>query len=80
MIFNLRKLLYTYWFLYLFVQDLPSDCSELYDKGEVNSGIYVIKPNHSEPFNVYCEMSSGESLQDYVFIHQWSVKLFSSMF
>lgn len=40
------------------VNDLPSDCSELYDKGEVNSGIYVIKPNHSEPFNVYCEMSS----------------------
>ncbi|XP_072295005.1 angiopoietin-related protein 3 [Eucyclogobius newberryi] len=38
--------------------DLPADCSELYGKGEVNSGIYVIKPNHSEPFNVYCEMTS----------------------
>uniref|UniRef100_A0A8C6TDT9 Angiopoietin-like 3 n=1 Tax=Neogobius melanostomus TaxID=47308 RepID=A0A8C6TDT9_9GOBI len=37
--------------------NLPSDCSELYVKGEVNSGIYVIKPNHSEPFNVYCEMT-----------------------
>lgn len=37
--------------------DLPTDCSELYDKGEVNSGVYVIRPNHSEPFNVYCEMT-----------------------
>lgn len=38
--------------------DLPMDCSELFDKGEANSGIYVIKPNQSEPFNVYCEMGS----------------------
>lgn len=42
------------------VSDLPMDCSELFNKGETNSGIYVIKPNQSEPFNVYCEMSSGE--------------------
>uniref|UniRef100_A0A3B4A8B2 Fibrinogen C-terminal domain-containing protein n=1 Tax=Periophthalmus magnuspinnatus TaxID=409849 RepID=A0A3B4A8B2_9GOBI len=39
-------------------KDLPTDCSELYDKGEMNSGVYVIKPNHSEAFNVYCEMTS----------------------
>uniref|UniRef100_A0A3P8SUJ7 Angiopoietin-like 3 n=1 Tax=Amphiprion percula TaxID=161767 RepID=A0A3P8SUJ7_AMPPE len=38
--------------------DFPVDCSELYNKGESNSGIYVIKPNQSEPFNVYCEMGS----------------------
>ncbi|KAG7242340.1 hypothetical protein INR49_024016 [Caranx melampygus] len=38
--------------------DLPVDCSEVYDKGEANSGVYVIKPNRSEPFNVYCEMGS----------------------
>ncbi|KAI3368557.1 hypothetical protein L3Q82_025568 [Scortum barcoo] len=38
--------------------DLPMDCSELFNKGESNSGIYVIKPNQSEPFNVYCEMGS----------------------
>ncbi|CAB1449298.1 unnamed protein product [Pleuronectes platessa] len=38
--------------------DLPVDCSELYNKGEANSGVYVIKPNRSEPFNVYCEMDS----------------------
>ena len=43
-----------------FSEDLPLDCSELSFKGEANSGIYVIKPNHSEPFNVYCEMTPGE--------------------
>lgn len=37
--------------------DLPMDCSELSFKGDANSGVYVIKPNHSEPFNVYCEMT-----------------------
>eukprot|EP00064_Thunnus_orientalis_P015011 superscaffoldBa00002706_g15060 len=38
--------------------DIPMDCSELFDREEANSGIYVIKPNQSEPFNVYCEMRS----------------------
>ncbi|XP_059197761.1 angiopoietin-related protein 3 [Centropristis striata] len=38
--------------------DLTIDCSELFNKGESNSGVYVIKPNQSEPFNVYCEMGS----------------------
>ncbi|XP_049911978.1 angiopoietin-related protein 3 [Epinephelus moara] len=38
--------------------DLAMDCSELFNKGEADSGIYVIKPNQSEPFNVYCEMGS----------------------
>ncbi|XP_029285551.1 LOW QUALITY PROTEIN: angiopoietin-related protein 3 [Cottoperca gobio] len=40
------------------VNDLPKDCSELFTKGETDSGIYVVKPNQSEPFNVYCEMGS----------------------
>lgn len=41
------------------VSDVPMDCSEVFNKGEANSGIYVIKPNKSEPFNVYCELGSG---------------------
>lgn len=41
------------------VSDLPADCSDLFDRGERNSGVYAIRPNQSEPFNVYCEMSSG---------------------
>ncbi|KAM6921962.1 angiopoietin-related protein 3 [Xenentodon cancila] len=40
--------------------DLPVDCSELFKKGEANSGIYVIKPNQSEPFHTYCEMGPDE--------------------
>ena len=46
--------------LIFFVADLPVDCDELFNKGEANSGIYVIKPNQTEPFNVYCEMGPGE--------------------
>ncbi|CAN9500875.1 unnamed protein product [Ophioblennius macclurei] len=38
--------------------EFATDCSELFDKGETNSGIYIIKPNQSEPFNVYCEMET----------------------
>ncbi|CAB1323908.1 unnamed protein product [Coregonus sp. 'balchen'] len=39
--------------------DLPVDCSDLFNRGERNSGVYPIKPNQSEPFNVYCELTSG---------------------
>ncbi|XP_063357002.1 angiopoietin-related protein 3 isoform X1 [Pelmatolapia mariae] len=38
--------------------DFPVDCTDMFNKGETNSGVYVIKPNQSEPFNVFCEMSS----------------------
>ncbi|XP_026882487.2 angiopoietin-related protein 3 [Electrophorus electricus] len=38
--------------------DFPSDCSEIFRRGQTNSGIYSIKPNQSEPFNVFCDMSS----------------------
>ncbi|XP_066547930.1 angiopoietin-related protein 3 [Amia ocellicauda] len=36
---------------------LPMDCNDLYNRGEKASGVYPIKPNQSEPFNVYCEMT-----------------------
>ncbi|KAM9384980.1 angiopoietin-related protein 3 [Pholidichthys leucotaenia] len=39
-------------------RDFPMDCNDLFNKGEANSGIYVIKPNQSEPFNVFCDMGS----------------------
>lgn len=41
--------------------ELPSDCSGWFDKGQTKSGIYAVKPNQSEAFNVYCDMSSGRS-------------------
>ncbi|XP_071372491.1 angiopoietin-related protein 3-like [Centroberyx affinis] len=39
------------------IKDLPSDCSELFNRGERVSGVYTIRPNRSEPFMVVCDMS-----------------------
>ncbi|XP_036410791.1 angiopoietin-related protein 3-like [Megalops cyprinoides] len=40
------------------IDDLPADCSEIFKRGERSSGMYPIKPNQSEPFYVYCEMTA----------------------
>ncbi|XP_003208944.2 angiopoietin-related protein 3 [Meleagris gallopavo] len=37
------------------------DCTALYNSGIRSSGIYTIKPNSSEAFDVYCEMKFGTS-------------------
>ncbi|XP_021260864.1 angiopoietin-related protein 3 [Numida meleagris] len=37
------------------------DCTALYNSGTRSSGIYTIKPNNSEAFDVYCEMKFGTS-------------------
>ncbi|XP_027738889.1 angiopoietin-related protein 3 [Empidonax traillii] len=37
------------------------DCTALYHRGERFSGVYTIKPNGSEAFDVYCEMKFGTS-------------------
>ncbi|XP_056149657.1 angiopoietin-related protein 3-like [Lampris incognitus] len=33
------------------------DCSQLFDRGERVSGVYAIRPNQSEAFMVFCDMS-----------------------
>lgn len=38
-----------------------ADCTALYHTGVQASGVYTIKPNGSEAFNVYCEMKFGKS-------------------
>ncbi|XP_076132176.1 angiopoietin-related protein 3 [Alosa pseudoharengus] len=38
--------------------DLPMNCNEIFNQGQRNSGVYAIKPNQSQPFNVFCEMNS----------------------
>ncbi|KFP49180.1 Angiopoietin-related protein 3, partial [Cathartes aura] len=35
------------------------DCTALYNSGMRSSGVYTIKPNSSEAFDVYCEMKFG---------------------
>lgn len=39
------------------INDFPADCSEVFTRGQKTSGIYPIKPNQSEPFYVYCEIT-----------------------
>ncbi|XP_019734683.1 angiopoietin-related protein 3-like isoform X2 [Hippocampus comes] len=38
--------------------DLPSDCSEVFNRGEKISRVYAIRPNGSEPFKVFCDMTA----------------------
>ncbi|XP_054430116.1 angiopoietin-related protein 3 [Pteronotus mesoamericanus] len=41
--------------------DMPADCTAIYNKGEHTSGIYSIRPSDSQFFNVYCDVKSGNS-------------------
>ncbi|XP_074545709.1 angiopoietin-related protein 3-like isoform X2 [Halichoeres trimaculatus] len=41
------------------IMNLPSDCSELFNRGEELSGVYTIRPNRSKPFMAFCDMSRG---------------------
>ncbi|XP_066228286.1 angiopoietin-related protein 3 [Saccopteryx leptura] len=41
--------------------DIPADCTTIYNKGEHTSGIYSIRPSNSQVFNVYCDVKSGSS-------------------
>ncbi|KAH3801756.1 angiopoietin-related protein 7-like [Dreissena polymorpha] len=41
------------------VQGIPRDCSEIYWNGTRQDGVYIVSPDGSCPFPVYCEMSSG---------------------
>lgn len=45
-----------------FETDLPSDCSELFNRGVRVSGVYAIRPNGTEPFMAFCDMSKGNLL------------------
>lgn len=38
--------------------ETPSDCHELFLRGEATSGVYVIQPRDAEPFEVFCEMNT----------------------
>uniref|UniRef100_UPI00398EF84A angiopoietin-related protein 3 n=1 Tax=Pristiophorus japonicus TaxID=55135 RepID=UPI00398EF84A len=38
--------------------DLPTDCNDIYNERENNSGVYTIKPNGYKAFNVYCQLTA----------------------
>ncbi|XP_035526098.1 angiopoietin-related protein 4 [Morone saxatilis] len=38
--------------------EMPSDCHELFLRGETTSGVYTIQPMNAEPFEVFCEMTA----------------------
>ncbi|OWK05318.1 ANGPTL3 [Cervus elaphus hippelaphus] len=40
--------------------DVPADCTIIYNQGKHTSGIYSIRPSNSQVFNVYCDVKSGE--------------------
>ncbi|KAG7246004.1 hypothetical protein CRUP_030851, partial [Coryphaenoides rupestris] len=43
--------------------DLPSDCSDLFGRGERASGVYALKPtDRSGPFMAFCDMSKDGGL------------------
>lgn len=48
-------------FLWGHVTGLPAHCGEVYGRGHRSSGVYPIKPNQSQPFLVYCDMSDGKA-------------------
>uniref|UniRef100_A0A8C2XEL4 Angiopoietin like 3 n=1 Tax=Cyclopterus lumpus TaxID=8103 RepID=A0A8C2XEL4_CYCLU len=37
--------------------NLPTDCSDLFKRGERVSGVYAIRPTGTEPFMAFCDMS-----------------------
>ncbi|XP_028450126.1 angiopoietin-related protein 3 [Perca flavescens] len=41
------------------MMNLPSDCSDLFNRGEGVSGVYAIRPNGTEPFMAFCDMSKN---------------------
>ncbi|XP_070224018.1 angiopoietin-related protein 3 [Bos mutus] len=41
--------------------DIPADCTIIYNQGKHTSGIYSIRPSNSQVFNVYCDVKSGSS-------------------
>ncbi|XP_032388008.1 angiopoietin-related protein 3 isoform X2 [Etheostoma spectabile] len=41
------------------MMNLPSDCSDLFNRGEGVSGVYAIKPTGTEPFMAFCDMSKN---------------------
>ncbi|KAG8514227.1 Angiopoietin-related protein 3, partial [Galemys pyrenaicus] len=41
--------------------DIPVDCTAIYNRGEHTSGIYSIRPTNHQVFSIYCDVKSGKT-------------------
>lgn len=44
-------------------QKLPEGCHQLFLAGQQSSGVFQVQPAGSQPFKVYCDMTTGEAVQ-----------------
>lgn len=51
-------------FCFTFFSGLARDCQDLFVQGQRASGIYTVQPGGSGPFNVLCEMTTGERVPE----------------
>lgn len=43
--------------------ELPEGCHQLFLAGQQSSGIFQVQPMGSQPFKVYCDMTTGKAVQ-----------------
>lgn len=51
-------------FRFTFFSGLARDCQDLFVQGQRASGVYTVQPEGSEPYNVLCEMTTGERVPE----------------
>lgn len=51
-------------FCFAFFSGLTRDCQDLFVQGQRASGVYTVQPEGSGPFNVLCEMTTGERVPE----------------
>lgn len=44
-----------------FPAELPQDCHQLFLAGQQSSGVFQVQPAGSQPFKVYCDMTTGKA-------------------
>ena len=45
--------------IYIFLPLVPRNCAEVYNSGNAISGVYTIRPDNGEVFEVYCDHNTS---------------------